>query len=305
MKKFIWSQILFIVPILLMLLSNEYYCYTQTTFSVKKKYLEKNINSFSVLIFGSSHSQNALNPAIMKEKSCNLAFGGQAIAIDYFLLDKYIDRMSDLKTVVFEVSPFRFYYDHNADEWNGHIYSNLYNINYKTTSCSVKNYSLIVSSPKFFTSIFIDYINPIAHKTRLNECGFIINDFNGRFEKLKYDSVEIYNSYIMDRDFSNKELFKLNRLFLRRVIQKCISKKVNVILLSTPVYTSYYSRIPIKAIGEVNSMLDEYKKVFGVTILDFSLDKSFTLQDFKDDNHLNPKGAEKLTQKLDSVVHQL
>jgi lysophospholipase L1-like esterase len=94
-------------------------------------------------------------------------------------------------------------------------------------------------------------------------------------------------------------------LFLRRVIQKCISKKVNVILLSTPVYTSYYSRIPIKAIGEVNSMLDEYKKVFGVTILDFSLDKSFTLQDFKDDNHLNPKGAEKLTQKLDSVVHQL
>ncbi len=288
-----------------MLLSNEYYCYTQTTFSVKKKYLEKNINSFSVLIFGSSHSQNALNPAIMKEKSCNLAFGGQAIAIDYFLLDKYIDRMSDLKTVVFEVSPFRFYYDHNADEWNGHIYSNLYNINYKTTSCSVKNYSLIVSSPKFFTSIFIDYINPIAHKTRLNECGFIINDFNGRFEKLKYDSVEIYNSYIMDRDFSNKELFKLNRLFLRRVIQKCISKKVNVILLSTPVYTSYYSRIPIKAIGEVNSMLDEYKKVFGVTILDFSLDKSFTLQDFKDDNHLNPKGAEKLTQKLDSVVHQL
>ena len=165
MTKFIKNISVFIAPILVLFFLNEYYCRTQTTFGIKRKYIENNINSIKVLILGSSHSQNGLNPEFIKYKSSNLAFGGQEISIDYFLLDKYIDQMHNLKTVIFEVSPFRFYIDHNIDSWNGHIYSNLYNINYKiTSSFSIKDFSLIISDPIFFTSSVIDYINPFAFK---------------------------------------------------------------------------------------------------------------------------------------------
>ncbi|MFT6843538.1 MAG: hypothetical protein ACJASR_002320 [Psychroserpens sp.] len=302
MRKFVINIILFIVPILFLFILNEYYCRTQTTFSIKRKYLENNIKTIKVLILGSSHSQNGLNPEFVEEKSSNLAFGGQAISIDYFLLDKYIDQMNGLKTVIFEVSPFRFYNDHKIGQWNGHIYSNLYNINYKINSLSIKDYSLIISDPKFFNSIFIDYINPLTFKYKLNKYGFVTNDFNDRFEKLKYDSLEIIKSYIMQHDFTDKEIFKLNELFLKKIIQKCKSKKVDIVLLSTPVYISYYSKIPVNAKIEVNNMLNEYKLLFGITILDFSNDKSFSLYDFKNDNHLNSKGAEKLTRKIDSIL---
>lgn len=304
MRKFIIKSALFIGPILLLFAWNEYYCRTQTTFGIKKEYLENNSNSIEVLILGSSHSQNGLNPEFIDKKSANLAFGGQALSIDYFLFDKYIDRMPNLKTIIFEVSPFRFYTDHDINQWNGHIYSNLYGINYKITSSSIEDYSIVVSDPKYFTKVFIDYLNPSTFKYNLNACGFVTNDFNDRFEKLKYNAEKINNSYSMLHKFTDKEMFKTNESFLKQMIQKCKSKNINAFLVSTPVYKSYAAKIPLNAKKKVDRMLNKYKQLYGITILDYSDDKSFNLYDFKNDNHLTSKGAEKLTKKVNTFVNR-
>jgi hypothetical protein len=50
MRKFIIKSVLFIAPILLLFAWNEYYCRYQTTFGIKKEYLDNNSNSIEVLI---------------------------------------------------------------------------------------------------------------------------------------------------------------------------------------------------------------------------------------------------------------
>lgn len=304
MKKFIKYLILFSFPVLVFLVSVEIYCRIQTTFAKKKNYIEKNLGTIETLILGSSHSQNGINPEFLKTKSCNLAFGGQPIAIDYFLLDKYMDKMKNLKTVLLEVSPHRFYNELNPNEWNGHVYSNLYDINYKVEKLSFKNYSFALADVRYFSTIFVDYLNPKLPKPKLNKFGFMINDFQDRFSKLKYDSLKIQNSFKMNNKFNNPENFETNTVFLNKIIEKCQQNSVKIILIGTPLYSTYNTKIPLKIKKQHLDLISKIIHKFGIQYYDFSNSKRFNLEDFKNDNHLNPNGAKKFTIIIDSILNK-
>jgi len=303
MKKFMKYLILFSIPVLVFLISVELSCRTQTTFAIKKNYVEKNLGTIETLILGSSHSQNGINPEFLKTKSCNLAFGGQPISIDYFLLDKYVDQMKNLKTILFEVSPHRFHTEFNASEWNGHVYSNLYDINYKVENLSVKNYSFVLSDVKYFSTIFVDNFNPKIPKPKLNKFGFMTNDFQDRFSKLKNDSLQIDKTFKMKHQFNNQESLKINIAFLNTIIKKCKKNNVKIIFLDTPLYHTYSSKIPVKTKLQHQELLSNLTNRFGIQYYDFSNSKRFHLKDFKNDNHLNPDGAKKFTVIIDSLLN--
>jgi hypothetical protein len=303
MKKFIKYLILFSIPVLVFLGAVELYCRTQTTFAIKKNYVEKNLGTIETLILGSSHSQNGINPEFLKAKSCNLAFGGQPISIDYFLLEKYMDQMKKLKTVLLEVSPHRLYNELNPNDWNGHVYSNLYDIDYKVEGYSVKNYSFALADVKYFSTIFVDNFNPKIPKPKLNKFGFMINDFQDRFSKLKNDSLKIENSFKMNNKFNNQVNFKTNTVFLSKIIEKCQKNSVKIILIGTPLYRTYNAKIPLKTKIQHQDLVYNLTNRFGIQYYDFSNNKRFHLKDFKNDNHLNPYGAKKNTVIIDSLLN--
>ena len=302
MKKFVFRLLLIAIPLAIFFISMEYYCRTQTNFGIKKKYLDSNSDQIELLILGSSHNQNAINPEFLNGKACNLAFGGQPISIDYYLLEKYIDKMPKLSTVVLEFSPHRFYNDLVPSEWNGHIYSVLYNIKHKTEPISLKNYSLVFSDYTFFSSIFYDYCNPYAFKYKTNQYGFVTNDFNDRFEKLKYDTALINKTYTMQHSFYSRANFILNKEFYIKAIRKCQEKGVKVIFITPPFYKTYTEKIPINAKHEVDSLAADFVAKYGVKYFDYSSDNRINIYDFKNDNHLNSTGAEKFTKLINTEI---
>lgn len=303
MKKFLIKVFLFCLPFMIFYASAEYYCLKITNFSIKKMYLEANLKSIEVLILGSSHSQNAINPEYMNKSTCNLAFGGQPLSIDYYLLEKYIPQMPHLKTVCVEVSPHRFFDDLEIAKWNSHIYANLYGIKYNVETFSLKNYSLVFSDPKFFTSTFIDYIDPNSFKYQLNKYGFVTNDSNDRFKELNNDSVKINSYYIMKHKYNNQTNFENNKIFFAKIITLCKNKGVELVLLSPPLYQTYLKHIPVNPEKKVNLLLTENILKYGIRFLDHSKDTAFHLTDFKNDNHLNSNGAKKLTLKINSELN--
>ena len=303
MKKFVKFCLLFLAPILVYYACNEYYCRTATSFALKKKYLEGNLGSIEVLFLGSSHTLNGVNPKLISKKVFNLAFGGQPISIDYYLLNKYINQMPHLKTVFIEVSPHRFYYDFDTTDWNGYIYSILYDINYKVKLLSLSNYSFLFSNFEFYRSKIIDYYNPYSPKYIINDCGYIENNFEGEFLKLKFDSLKIYKSFQMKHDFSDKNKIRLNDSFLEKLILRCKNKGVKVVFLSTPLYNNYLKNIPIKTKKEVGKLVDKYISEFGIIEFDYSGSKKFNRYDFRDEDHLNPNGAKKFSKILDSIIN--
>jgi hypothetical protein len=295
MKKFIQYLILFNIPIVFFLVLVELYCRTQTTFALNKNYLENNLGNIETLILGSSHSQNGINPEFLKSKSCNLAFGGQPISIDYFLLDKYVLQMKNLKTIFFEVSPHRFYNELNPKDWNGHIYSNLYDINYKVERFSIKKYSFVLSDVRYISTIFINNFNPKLPKPELNEFGFMKNNYQGRFSKLNNDSIKINKTFKMNHHFDNQENLKQNIVFLKKIIEKCKKNNIKIIFLGTPFYQTYSSKIPLKSEIQIHNLLTHFSSKYKIPYYDLAKSKRFNLKDFVNDNHLNPDGAKKFT----------
>jgi len=304
MKKLCVKLSYLIIPIAIWLISIELVCRTQTSFGIKKHFLDTNLNSIEVLILGSSHNQNAINPEFLSKKTSNLAFGGQPVSIDYYLLDKYIDKMPHLNTVFLELSPHSFYRDLIPSAYNGHIYSILYNISYNTEAVSYKNYSLVLSDYEYFSSIFNSYCKTYKHNSVpiINKFGFTKIDIDGRFSSLKYDTAKINKTFVMGHRFTDISLLNSNKLFLRNSIIRCQRKGIKVILITPPLYTTYMNQIPSDAKKEVASFTHEIVTEFGIKYFDYSCDKRFNIYDFKNDDHLNSNGAKKFCKIINDEI---
>lgn len=302
MKKFLQNLVLFSLPLLLYCIAVEYYCHTSTTFIIKKNYLENNKDKIQTLFFGSSHFQNGINPQYIRQNAANISFGGQPMSIDYLLLEKYCSEMKNLKTVFFEISPHRFYHDLNSKEWNGHIYTIAYEIKYKNDIFSMKNYSYIISDFKYFSTIFFDNFSSSSIKPKLNKYGFIMNDFNDRFSKLKYDSIKINKTFKNSTKYLNQNNVKLNTIFLNKFVKLCKEKNIKIIFVSSPFYQTYVKSIPLHAKKQVNAIVNDISIHNKIPFYDYSTSKEFRLKDFKNDNHLNPDGAKKFTMIIDSLL---
>jgi hypothetical protein len=302
MKLFLKKLFFFISPIFLLIILIEYYCGHDTTFVLKNNYIEKNKSTIEVLFLGSSHTQNAINPEFIKKKACNLAFAGQTLENDYSLLEKYISQMPKLRTVFFEVSPHTFYSEFDSSNWNGYIYSNLYDIDYKVDPYSLKKYFYLLSNFKFFSSLYFDYANPFSYKYTINKYGFITNDFNDRFLKLHYNSSEINKTFVMEHTFQNKDLVVMNSAVLEKAIVLCKEKGVKIVLITAPLYDTYVNGVPKSAKTEVLKTINTLKNKYQINYFDYSTDSTFKVSDFKNDNHLNSDGARKFSSKIDSLL---
>lgn len=303
MKKFSLKLIIGLLPIVLFFFIIEYYGRANTIFGIKKKYLEGNLNSIQTLILGTSESQCAINPDLLNTMACNLAFDGQPISINYYLLNKYIDEMSNLNTVFLEVNSVKFYDDLNIAEWNGYIYSIFYNIKYKVDPLSLKNYSLVYSNYQYFTTIFFNYFNPFSYKYHINKFGYITNDFYDRFEKIKFDTALIDETFVMRYKFEDQNNFSLNKEFYKKIIEKCMHKGLKVVLITPPLYKTFSNQIPNKAKMEINSFILNLIEEYNLKYFDFSCDNRFNLYDFKDDNHLNSNGAKKFSGIINTILN--
>ena len=302
MKKFIFKISILGLPCLMLFYFIENFCYTKSTFAIKKSFLTLNLNSIELLILGSSHTQNAINPEFLSKKTSNLAFGRQPISIEYYLIDKYIDNMPNLKTIILEISCHRFYNDLSPSYWNGYIYSILYNIKYNTSPLSIRNYSFTYSDYQYFSSMFYNYYNPFGYKYKTNKYGFVTNLFNDRFEKLKYDTIRIKKTFVMSHEFGDIKLFRMNKDFLIKSILFCKNKRINVILITPPLYNTYLSQIPDYSINEVDSLINKICGDYQIKWFNYSADKRFNIKDFLNDNHLNSNGAEKFSKIINTEI---
>lgn len=273
-----------------------------SVFEIKKSFLEKNRNTVQVLILGSSHHQNAFNPHFLNQPSANIAYGAQPISIDYYLLEKYITKLPLLKRVFIEISPHSFYNDLSSNNWNGHLYVVEYGIKYKNEAFSLKNYSLVLSDIRYFTSAFFDQLNPYSFKYKTNQFGFVVDHFKGSFQEVKYDTVAIRKAFVMEHNFKNESLFKLNSDFILAAIKLCAHHQIQAILITPPFYKTYNKQVPEKVKKRVRQFVNEATSLTGALYYDYSGDKRFEAADFKNDDHLNPAGAKKFSQIINKEV---
>ncbi|RYY51203.1 MAG: hypothetical protein EOO06_01305 [Chitinophagaceae bacterium] len=307
MNQFLSSFLKFIFPFLLLIVGIEMYViYYPSTFNVKAKYLHANAATTELLILGSSHNQNALNPEYLNLKAVNLANASQDLQIDAALFFKYVPRMQKLRLVILELDYFTLEEKNDKENFRLPWYKRFFGVELYPISF-YNRISLYASSPSFFNKVLIDALNPKKTKYKINEFGFITNDFPGVMVDEKYDSLKIAAT-APDRLKGKHTAVSLDNLHfnlsrLNSMINYCSKNNIAVILLAAPMYSTYIkNEVPEKNQRKA-AYLDSLRNSNpAVKYYSYESDPRFLITDFKNDDHLNSNGARKYSKIIDSLT---
>lgn len=272
------------------------------SYTVKRYYFEMNLDSLVVLILGSSHELEGINPVYLKMKGYNLSNGAQSLYYDKELILKYIYRMPKLKIVLVSISYFSLWYElYNFPEsWREDSYYNFWGIR--------------SNNSKFFDLKRICYID--LYGTSFAQNAFrknfkVTSDFypdkNGwYFKKLDYpfyptdslgkDRIRFHNTMMQDNVLEN------NVGYLETMLSEITKRKIIPVFITTPVHKTYYDNVDPEKIKVIEEEINKLCLKFHCKYFNYIKDPRFYDDDFDDEDHLNPKGAEKFTKILNDEI---
>jgi peptidoglycan/LPS O-acetylase OafA/YrhL len=249
-------------------------------------------NQIQTLILGSSHTANGLAAAEFPESAYNLAFGAQDLWYDCQILQSVIDKLPNLKRIIFGISVFSFRHsicDNDALQWRQSLYFHTWKIPAQTEETRPQHYSLLAL---LNASDSVERVNSKAH--------FFDEPLRGWEPRIRNRGEPIHGwEFVVGRHCrSGRERVDENLLLLLSAIQRSLSRGVECILVSTPKHPSYQGNLPTWYLNETQAQIRAIVEQTGVRYADYSSNRSFTDDDFYDPDHLNRQGALKFTHML-------
>lgn len=297
---------MFLLPLLLVAIYFEYQLKNKpfvSSYAAKKYFFEKQLDSVEVLILGSSQTFNGIDPSCFKNKAFNLANVSQTIYYDKRLTLHYLPKLPKLKTVIINISYFSFFYQlyDIKENWRDYYYLQHFGIKYyQLNTFQLNNYSTFsvyqpLHSIKLATNNFEDEnakeILPNGYQPKYSQD--LISDSLGKVR------VDVHNQ----ENFASRRKEIENDL--DDFVQQLKDKNLQVIFLTTPVYSTYSKFCDKKIIGANSQFINLLCKKYNYSYLNFFEDTRFDKDDFFDNDHIKNNGATKLSKIVNDTISKL
>jgi hypothetical protein len=263
-------------------------------------------SSVDILVLGSSHHQNAVNPKFLSGSALNVAYGSQDYKLDYTILKEAFDSGKNPKIVVVEAAYHSLLRENPKDYWRNGLYEYFYDIDLNGNFLSKQ--LLISSNLKFFKQYLLQRLLDKKDAETINQWGFDENDFDGFFKVNNYDSLKILSDArqrLKNRVAQSHDSLVVarNTKYLDAIAALCETNNVKLVVATPPVYASQRSLFTRENLELRQSIIELLtKKYKDVTWLTFENSGAFSAKDFINDDHLNSAGAEKFTKLLDKNI---
>lgn len=304
MKKFIFRVTIFFIPIIVVISFIEIAIWkVPSGYLYKRELIETNANNVSILILGNSHAFYGINPDCFDYATLNIAYVGQSLYFDYYILNKYKDSFSKLKLLIIPISYFSLDFKISKSEALGrraYLYHHFFYCEKYVNKYSAYYYSLalVITYKEAIKKVIGNLKGDI--KLNISQKGW--TNWYTATEKdsliLKGKSRAEYHASIMDSCE-----FDRNNNYLNQIIRVCKNRNVRVLLVTLPAYESYRDNIDIdrfnKVMSYVKGMCEKDNKV---TYKSLFFDTMFSEEDFRDADHLDAGGSEKLSLILNEFI---
>ena len=311
MKKLLVQLTYFFIPIFIFILIIEI-CFriAPTTYALKKDNLLKNKSKIEILILGNSQAAYGINPDFIDLYSFNIANVSQSLYFDKRITLKHIEQLPKLKYILInlEFHSLSFSSQKARDYWSYYDFD----IEYKNDmSIFTKTYRTLGYTPTVLLSyaikrskkdnICIDFDSPYT---------FINNKEKGSllFDGPEVDAFKIKTLQNTLNDFQKTITLSKEKVEVMADLNDFIAqlklKNITPILITTPVYKTYFNLYNKKLLTDFN------KSVFAIAnknkleywnYLNLDLQES----DFLNGNHLNKVGAAKYSKILNKRINEL
>jgi hypothetical protein len=304
MKKFIVKLVIFLIPLILLFSFIEInLSRIPNSYSKKKKYLEKNIESIEVLALGSSQAFFGIDPACFSHRGINLADVSQTLFYDQKLTMRYANRMKNLKLVIIPVSYFSFYFRlHNTTEgWRDFFYNYYWNIkDPELPVFDLGRYSLYFlytpqESNKYILKNFRIDLLPEMHPD-----GYAGQDSSGHLAKISESLGRARIAYHTEIMNVHEEPAIVDDM--KKMIQYLKDKNITVVFITMPVFHTYSDHANKYILASNDSITDKLCSIAQSKYFNYFTDPRFNIDDFSDNDHLSFAGAEKLSKIIDSEI---
>jgi len=307
-KSFLKGALVFFIPVIAVYVVLEILV-LQVPFNYVNvsKYFAFEGRNIKVLTTGSSQMMCAVNPQFIDQKAINFGSNSQHHNIDYNIITQTRDRLENIKVVVLELSYSHLEIAHNSKFfWKNNVYLKYYNVNNFERNTYFKDKLIFLSEPEIYSKVLNDHY--IKHESvgKYNRFGFDENKFAGLFEESNYEEDKIPKKSTTINTAENSYLFENNTKFLYKMLDYLSEEKLNVVITTLPMHRYYLRDRNPNILRRRDSILElilkNYNNVRAFRKEEDSI--NFKTTDFKDHNHLNPRGAEKFTKELNTFIKE-
>lgn len=308
MKKFLFSVLLpFVVVLFLLFVVGEFYLRgLPNDFKTKNQYLEDNANELKIVVLGASTVSMGIKPCCFDiQPAYNFAYASQNIEYNEWILSKCFGQMDSLKCVIMDMSwgmpwnsgdsvaPginkfYTLYYDYPRKKLEFEMLSSVQEIKHRIWPSNAKEAYLTIDDDGYQSGYYEDI--PYDEESWKQSVEWSINHYSERIHK---EDAHVKRSNCVE--------------LLCKIISQCQEKNVKVILVTPPAMRMYYDKMDTFQRETMYHLADSLKNAFdNVLYWDFmKADSLFTVDEFYNPTHVNPRGAKKLTLMLNDSINNL
>jgi len=305
MKHFLFRIFLFCVPLIIVAAGCEIFVRTMpSSYRQKRDQLIANADSIEILVMGSSHAMDGIDPNQFTLYTHNLAFGAQSIYFDRRIVEKYLSDLPRLKYVLLNLEFNSLYFDH--DEGRDFFYKYYYNLDYKNRKFYKESLLqfFFVYTPEETLSLMIDRIKSLKN-IKSPQAG-LFKGWHGAAGRNDEKVMSVEANKIRARGFNDtaKDWKDGDSVVvdLEALINLLQSHQITPVLVAYPNYSVMRSYLDPSIIERNRSIANELSEKYRIPYLDYFDDDSFTVADYFNCDHLNAAGAAKLSKKINAVI---
>lgn len=290
------------MPLLVLLIAIEILLQSiPNNYKVKSNYIDKHSEVIETLILGNSHTYYGLNPEWMSERTFNMSNVSQSLDIDLDILNHYLPKMPQLKTVVIRLSYDSMFetLSKTDEHWRYKDYALYTDIPLKY---SRKHHSeiLSISFKENLKRIYKYYLKSEASVT-CNPLGWGMDAHSSQAKDLYKNGALVAKKHTA----TSKNLFDDNFKTLKEIADLCSQNKVDVIMVTPPAFESYYLNLNYQQLeATVNTGLELANQYDHVSYYNFLEYWRFDREHFFDADHLNERGALLFSKMINDIIHK-
>lgn len=305
MQQFLRKVVLYLIPLVIVAVVFEISLrQLDNPYKFKKAYLDKHAQELETLVLGSSHAYYDINPKYIDQIAFNAGAVSQSLDLDLAILKRYEHKFNDLKHIVLPVSYFTFYGElsKSPEKWRMKDYVLYLDLN--VPSSLRDHFEILNVKPKNNLKKLIRYYSG-ENVIHYSKTGWG-NNYKGiglyTLEKTGEEAALRHSEQNLNSEDSESK-FKNGVAQLRSIVEWANKRNVKVLLFMPPAYHSYTSHLNGQQLEQVtaqlNSISNEFSNCEYINLLN---NKNFIAEDYYDADHLNHKGAKKITLLINSLL---
>lgn len=305
MKKFLLKTSLFLALASIAMIGAELWVrQVPNDYSYKHQQLLRQAEHTEILILGSSHSLFGLNPEHFTKNAFNFALTSQSLSYDRYLFERYAPELPKLNAIILPIGFFSLGYslEDGIEAWRKQRYVHYLGYWKELDTrewLELKNYSTIYhNDAKVLFEQTKRYRKRGTSPLTVNRLGWSELFADQTPAGLKKSGTEAAARHAAIPERSQP------RLDLLVMLETAKKQNIKVLLFIPPAWESYRNAVDKERMQQTRQFLDRLARQEHVEFIDLFADDRFAEEDFYDGDHLNHRGARKLSTIVSSILNQ-